>query len=214
MSLLRLLTTGNSLDARRANASRYRVTRQRLLPHFGSAENPFRSQADSAPGRTGVLAPEGGGPHDPTEARRDVPGLSSDRVSVFPGRAKDQVVSNSASSQRWWKLLRFKTVRLLSGWKAKMGAVLAPLWGKAAKPAIPRFTERPMQSQLSLERIKVVRNDLRESDVEVVTAGAPGTRESAVLRSQGNPASVQESILGRVATRVIGASKPQSHEGR
>src|SRR6185503_10236855 len=39
------------------------------------------------------------------------------------------------------------------------------------KPAIPRFNERaPVQAELSLDKIRVMRNDLSDADVEVVPA--------------------------------------------
>jgi hypothetical protein len=36
------------------------------------------------------------------------------------------------------------------------------------KPAAPRFNKKPVQGELSLENIKVMRNDLSDTDVEVV----------------------------------------------
>jgi hypothetical protein len=42
----------------------------------------------------------------------------------------------------------------------------------APKPAIPRFGKEPVQAELSLDNIRVVRNDLNESDVELVPAKA------------------------------------------
>lgn len=42
--------------------------------------------------------------------------------------------------------------------------------GKRPKPAVPRFGHGPIQTELSLDKIKVMRNDLSDTDVEVVQA--------------------------------------------
>src|SRR5262249_2485535 len=38
------------------------------------------------------------------------------------------------------------------------------------RSTIPRFSKTPVQGELSLDRVKVVRNDLSEADVEIITA--------------------------------------------
>jgi len=214
MSLVRLLTTGNSLLAAKANTGRYRLTRQRLLPHFGSARNPFRSKENSAPVRTEARGPEGPGPDGALASKRGIPG-SSEKPAAIPCRVKDRVEFRSASSQGWMKTLRLTAVGLLSGWAGRMSGLLARPRAKAVRPAIPRLTKHLVQSQLSLDRIRVVRNDLRDADLEVVTARPPPAPTIPMHELQGkHGGSVQESIPGRVAARVVGANKPPSDEGR
>ena len=57
---------------------------------------------------------------------------------------------------------------------------------KAAKPAIPRFTKPPVQGELSLDKIKVVRNDLSDADLEVV-AGQSADRSSELRAGFAEP---------------------------
>lgn len=59
-----------------------------------------------------------------------------------------------------------------SGWVSQWGSKLTSLVSqkpKSASGAIPRFNGAPVQGELSLENIKVVRNDLSDTDLEVVT---------------------------------------------
>ena len=63
------------------------------------------------------------------------------------------------------------------------------------KPAIPRFNEGPVQGELSLDNIKVMRNDLSDADVEMVTARP--ARPPAKAPAAGRPAakSATQSVL-------------------
>lgn len=58
-----------------------------------------------------------------------------------------------------------------SGWVSQWGSKLSSLVSQKPKPArsaIPRFNGQPVQGELSLDNIKVVRNDLSDADLEVV----------------------------------------------
>ena len=79
---------------------------------------------------------------------------------------------------------------------------------KAAKPAIPRFTKPPVQGELSLDRIKVVRNDLSDADLEVVPAKVPTAPASSepALRT-GKEAGVAESRWRGATAGLFGAGK-------
>jgi hypothetical protein len=92
--------------------------------------------------------------------------------------------------------------------RAKLRGLIARSAGKETKPAIPRFSKPPVQGELSLDRIKVVRNDLSDADLEVVpvkplvqpavTAPAPRAVEQAERA---------ESAWARLRPRVLGAGK-------
>ncbi len=140
MSLLRLLTAGKSLVGMEDPAPRYRVTRQRLLPKFGSRKNPFRGASQPGPVQPAPAPARARG------WRRILLGIDerAERLAESAGR-----------------------------WKVKLDSML-PTWGKkAARPAIARFAKLPVQEELSLERIRVVRNDLSDADLEIVVAGQP-----------------------------------------
>jgi hypothetical protein len=85
----------------------------------------------------------------------------------------------------------------------KLMGVLAKRRRKATNPAIPGFTKPPVQGELSLDRIKVVRNDLSDADLEVIPAKPP---TAPVMRATEGAAST-ESAWRRVTARVIGAGR-------
>jgi len=67
---------------------------------------------------------------------------------------------------------------------------------------------RPVQTELSLDAVKVVRNDLNDTDVCVVPApraGAPASRpgRAGVLAS----ATLAGKVLDRLADRIVGAGR-------
>jgi hypothetical protein len=184
MSLLRLLTTGKSLVGMSDAESRYRVTRERLLPQFGSARNPFISTGKAEPASA--------------EAR---PSANCGGNGAAEGGGGIQGASGEPAVTRARGALRLKTAALLSGWKAKVGGLLRRPRSKAVKPVIPRFTKPPVQGELSLDKIKVLRNDLSDADLEVVPARAPATR--ATKEDLG-----AETALGRVTARILGVRRP------
>jgi hypothetical protein len=62
-----------------------------------------------------------------------------------------------------------------SGWVSEWGSKLSSLVSQRPKPArgaVPRSNGVAVQGELSLDNIKVVRNDLSDADLEVVTRKA------------------------------------------
>jgi hypothetical protein len=60
----------------------------------------------------------------------------------------------------------------LRGWLARMTAKLGSLFARPPKPvkaAIPAFPKTSLQGELSLDHVKVMRNDLSDTDLEIVT---------------------------------------------
>lgn len=112
MSLIQLLSVGQSLDARRPDAIRYRMRQENLLPDF----------SDKVGCSPGLVRCSGKG-----ASQENPPTLSEPELTGFAGRGH-----GSARLQ---------------------------------KP----FLGRPSQVELNLERIKVVRNDLAEEDLEFVS---------------------------------------------
>jgi len=77
------------------------------------------------------------------------------------------------------------------GWVSQWGSKLSSLVTQKPKPvrsAVPGFNQVPVQGELSLDNIKVVRNDLSDADLEIVTRKAgPGKSFTPTLASA-NPA--------------------------
>jgi hypothetical protein len=176
MSLLRLLTAGKSLVGVRDAESRYRLSRERLLPQFGSPQNPFIVTGRSTWAEARPSANDGG--------------------NGIPARG-----SGGAATPRAKRALPLKTAVFLTWCKTRISGLLPRPRGKPVKPSIPRFVQQPVQGELSLDKVQVVRNDLRDADLEVVSAG--GVAKQTTEKDPGT-----DITLGRVAARILGARKP------
>ena len=193
MSLLRLLTTGKSLVDVSDAGGRYRVTSQRLLPQFGPVRNPFTSRAKAEPGQPEAPLREEHSPNGAPGEACHVPG-SGGRQAVEPA---------SSNAHNFGEMLRLRMAALLRGWKARLAGWLARPRGKPAKTAIPRFTKPPVQGELSLDRIRVVRNDLSDADLEVVPAKPPVAPALGPVEKAGGAETTWERVRGR----ILGAGK-------
>jgi hypothetical protein len=119
-----------------------------------------------------------------------------------------RTASTSAGGHGFTEALRLRAAALVSGFRAKLTGLFGRARVKAVKPAIPQFTKPPVQGELSLDKIRVVRNDLSDADLEVVPARTPTARASAgpALRT-GERAGAAESTWGRVTAGIFGAGK-------
>jgi hypothetical protein len=158
MSLVRLLSSGRSLIGFKDEAGRYQMTNQRLLPKFGSVKNPFR--AGCPPGQMRLTTPS-------VSENRAVPAVSQVASVEMP---QSQAAMKFAESKRHiylshvWRKLCGWSGRLQKGW----GRLLPRQEKNAARVALPQLVKPPIQSELSLERVRVLRNDLSDVDLEVV----------------------------------------------
>jgi hypothetical protein len=215
MSLLRLLTTGKSLVGVMDTESRYRLTSQRLLPQFGPARNPFirRGNASSAQAEGDSLeVPKADGA---SEQRRDIRNSCEKSAADHPSMVHNRMVSTDAGSDGLTEAIRLRAVTLLSGWRTKVTALLWRPRLKKAKPVIPRFTKQSVQGELSLDKIKVMRNDLSDADLEVVQARQPAASTSPAPAARTEARSeVGESTWGQVTTQLSGPVNTKPDEDR
>ncbi len=189
MSLLRLLTTGRSLVGIRDSETRYRVTRQRLLPRFGPAKNPFGAKANK-----NLAEPDKGATGgEATLLRREKP--SSGSRSLVPA------VLVGSQHRQFTGMLRSRAAALRNAWAGRLGALLSRSRGKAVAVAMSRSTRLPIQGELSLDHIKVVRNDLSDADLEVIPATMAAGRAGAAPTLRGAEGSM---VGGRAWGRVSG----------
>jgi hypothetical protein len=206
MSLIRLLTTGRSLVNIRDGEGRYQETSQRLLPHFGAKRNPFSNSVKAEPTQTVRCASREHTPKVAPTALPAIPASGGERKAASKsGRAgwgawaSSQLRSLIAVLRRW-------TDALLDGCKARLARLFAHRPSKAAKSAIPRFNKPPVQTELSLDKIKVLRNDLSDVDLEVVPAKAPTVPTTPATPAVEKPA-VAENARERATEPVVGARK-------
>ena len=91
---------------------------------------------------------------------------SGSAVAAEPGASASSStvpVSEISAKPRWF-----------SRWTAR--------WQRPNTSVIPRFSKPLVQGELSLDRVKVMRNDLSDSDLEVVPAGTSVMSASAKQR--------------------------------
>lgn len=164
MSLLRLLTTGKTLVGLKKLEQRYRLPDEQALPQFGSKKNPFR--ATVFPEKPEATEPE------ICQAAPAMPAVEAARepVSVL-SREQGQNQTPGVSQPKPPSIENIKTTaeapaRRSSGFRAFL------LWGRAKKnkPAALASGRPLIQAELSLDTVRVVRNDLSETDLEVVAA--------------------------------------------
>jgi hypothetical protein len=177
MSLLKLLTTGKSLVGLKDSESRYRMTNQRLLPKFG-AKNPFR-EADAGETVSTVTSP-------PME----------EQLPASTSPAPEPATAGAPVAMQGSSLLRLGTAKarnlanaaLQNRWASQLKSLISRPARKPAKVAVvPAVSKLPMQGELSLDRIKVVRNDLSDADLEIVSA-KPKARVAPRARVADEPA--------------------------
>jgi hypothetical protein len=189
MSLLRLLTTGKSLVGVRDSETRYRVTRQRFLPRFGPTTNPFCGAATTNPPQ----------PDDGADAGAASPLCQEKTTGVSRSLVPAVLVGSQRRQLR--SALRSRAIALRNAWAGKLAALVSRTRGKATAVATSRPSRLAVQGELSLEQIKVVRNDLSDADLEVVPAKLPAGQASAASNLQG----VDRGIVGgRAWGRVSG----------
>lgn len=171
MSLGRLLTSGKSLIGLRNTESRYHMRSRDVLPKFGTRANPFVTKKPES------LAPTSA-PKFQTVART----LTSNPAPAKEPAPVIRELKAAAISPRW------DLLSVALGWIGRLN----PLAWRTQRRSSPvrsvkiGFQKGQVQGELSLENIKVVRNDLSEADVAVVpvkttVAPRPETVEPVVV---------------------------------
>jgi hypothetical protein len=90
---------------------------------------------------------------------------------------------------------------LRGSWTGKLKGLLSRPPGKPVRAAAPRLTKLAVQGELSLDRIKVVRNDLSDADLEIVGAKpAPVATVNTPV-----PRSAEKTKSGAMAWRRLAA---------
>jgi hypothetical protein len=166
MSLVRLLELGRSLDAIEETQSRYRMPRQNLLPKFG--------MAGAAIHRSPITASEPAGSAAPVRPSSKLADGAAEPLKREQTRSKwaKLIVSllrllSHLDRARMFVATKVKSLRK---WSARSGAHRDVLRRRTASPSVllPKPNPALVQTELSLDNVKVVRNDLSDSDFEVV----------------------------------------------
>lgn len=177
MSMGRLLAAGRSLIGAQDTSSRYRLDKRARLPKFVSPKNPFASGTTSS-----LVTP-------PTPIQAIMSPTEPVSRACEPAANSMPVIPPATSSLR-------RAVRRLQEW-----CVEANPLPRLAGPARSAFTQpaRPpmaaIQGELSLDTVKVVRNDLSDTDLEIVPVKPARHAESVPLP--------QENAWSRLTTRLL-----------
>jgi hypothetical protein len=163
MSLGKLLTSGKCLVGLQDAEGRYEMRTKNLLPKFGSDKNPFsrtkpQSLQSSVVEKIPTIA------RTMTTAEITAAQLKeTKRLPVVTAiKTTEPMISKVALPARalGWLKEWTKQARLLSGKFRRRS--------KTTPPAALPSGKAPVQVELSLDKIKVVRNDLSDGDLEVV----------------------------------------------
>ncbi len=124
----------------------------------------------------------------------------------FRSKGGPQPVQSTASPQK--ESGRSGIAGRVNRWTAQVDAWLSRVRTKRPRAAIPQFSKPPVQGELSLDQIKVVRNDLSDSDLEVVPAKSPTiAAPSTPVSTGGERVPATPTTWGQMATQVFGVGK-------
>lgn len=176
MSLLRLLRSGKSLVDFRDSGSRYRMREKNLLPKFGSPKNPFIARPEAA----------NPAPASATLAARRA-GLALTPAEVAAARLKETmrlpvIASGSEGKRVAPSGLAARAVQGIRRFAGRVGSIFRrSRSGALERVPLPAANPSPAQGELSLDNIKVVRNDLSDTDLEVVPARSAVRKKPAAV---------------------------------
>lgn len=202
MNLIRFLSSGSrGLSKGAPPMGRYRLPDGTLIPNFGSGKNPFASKTLPSQGGTspaaGVTARAASTQAAPPSSVHLQPGQRTTAQHLTALLEWSRRMGTRAWRITLWAVHR---VKLLAG---SFGSMLPR--GKTrtflATSSAPR-PAGPVQGELSLENVRVVRNDLTDTDYEVVcgetTTASPVTRAPQIV-----PVPTSPRRLGRLAERLF-----------
>jgi hypothetical protein len=200
MSLVRLLAVGKSLVGGRDMSSRYRMNKQEILPKFISPKKPFALSARQDAECGSVAAVQSGPRTVPTGPSGSVNLKKTQKLSIVAAQAKVGKKPRLARSVpsfagRWGAWLREKNPLAFNA-----GDNPAP------KATTASFTREPVQGELSLDKVTVMRNDLSDADLEVVPATPSDVRGNMgpilQITAKNKPTTTP---WGRLTNRILGA---------
>ena len=181
MSLVNLLSAGKSLVGGQDVPSRYRMNKQMRLPKFVSTRNPFVNA----------------GAKGPALADSETAGQNRPRPDSTAARPV------AKASKRTSLILRLvSATRRSAAWLGKANPFSR--FAESARPknsAIPCFTKPPVQSELCLDKVQVVRNDLSDADLEVVPVASADPKSNLEVSEQ---CETSGRAWGRLTTRIFG----------
>lgn len=179
MSLMQLLAVGRSIGAIKDEPSRYKMTQQKLLPRFGPLkgvdgaccmEPPIVGEEAAAAVLTDSVIPSGqaGGGHQAPAGQLTTAGSRTEPAQ--PNQAVNLEQSVNTAERVSGRGLR-KVASPWRGW-----SLLGNPFGSGRRPA---RHAGPVQGELALEMVRPVRNDLNDTDLEIVASKTTPVQKAA-----------------------------------
>lgn len=166
------MATGKSIIGGSREIS-YHISDRSYLPKFISPKNPFVPPARVEPAP--VVPPAPVVAPAPVKSRAAADGTKTQKLPVFA-----------------------KALPRKPGWMEKLNPI--SIWRDARLPT-PEKARCPRQAELSLDRVKVVHNDLSDADVEIVPIKSrtlPEVAEPILPPAQGGES------WGRLGAKIFG----------
>ncbi len=181
MSLIKLLSVSQSLVGGRNQPGRYKMADQNLLPKFAPVGRPISLAPKRKPQE----------PFAPNESDKPKPRTTASGIQSAPGAPELGSIQVKTSA------LAGSTAEIVTLVATKpptaicVNAIPASTnWFRLRNnPFATRSAQRtnslpPAQTELSLDAVKPVRNDLSDADLEVVS-GKPETKQSGAQKRRG-----------------------------
>jgi len=183
MSLVRLLKAGKSLTDLKNSTNRYCMRSRFLLPKFGSTKNPFSAPVpveaiQAACEGVPVLERYQKSPAELSAARLKKTAKLPDTVMPETGPLQP-VPANLPKRKGNWRAALVRWTQKLN----PFGGL--PKRTPETQPPTCRPGRPPVQAELTLDTIKVLRNDLSDADVEIVPATPPAVTKPEPARPKG-----------------------------
>jgi len=157
MKLGTLLAAGKSLALRHRGQSPYRTDKQIYLPKFGSPKNPFVSA-----NQPGGAIPSEEAAAAPVKTPITVVAAKTQKLPTFFPAPR---AANNLSGAIEKRAVPVQRPRQSLRWMNRLNPFAS---GSSFPSARAGNTKNPVQAELSLDAVKVLRNDLSDVDVEVV----------------------------------------------
>jgi hypothetical protein len=177
MNPMSLLTKGSTLKGMKERPGRYKLLGSSVLPKFSSPKNPFPTTPHAEPEKAQQALFEQ--PKPAPEPRKEEGRPGAVKASAF---VETSAFAKAAAARMAEKTKKVET-------EPTKPVSMAPAHDQASKPGLwshlaviptgwadkwipwrktPPFPSATFQTELALEKIKVMRNDLSEDDLEVV----------------------------------------------
>jgi hypothetical protein len=169
MILMRLLSAGKSWVGMKETPGLYVMRRENLLPKFAPGRNPFAAPEANSNSKSAPVADESKAPAATVEH------TAAPRPVEFKKKQRLPALTDANRPGRMLMALRWVANALGAAWHHARKMNPLRWWAgrrRVAKSGMPKFQKLPIQGELSLDRVKVVRNDLSDADLDVVTVQA------------------------------------------